>query len=109
MTVTEIIKGLEKELHHADYHDLDYEDNVPVALLNSAYNLIKRQQMEIERLESLVGEIDEKHGKWNDKGNCSACGKNVYDDMNADIWSRYAPPFCPNCGAKMQEGNDLNG
>ena len=52
--------------------------------------------------------IELKHGKWDDKGNCSACGKNIYDDINADIWSRYAPPFCPNCGAKIQEENDLN-
>lgn len=50
--------------------------------------------------------VEEKHGKWDDKGNCSACGKNVYDDMNADIWSRYTPPFCPNCGAKM-DGKEI--
>lgn len=52
----------------------------------------------------LKGDIDSmepKRGKWDDKGNCSACGKNIYDDIDADIWSRYAPPFCPNCGAKM--------
>lgn len=63
---------------------------------------------EIEKWWCRVGYPDEyfvklKHGKWDDEGNCSVCGKNVYDDIDADIWSRYVPPFCPNCGAKMDE------
>lgn len=58
MTDKEIIKGLEKELYHADYHDLDYEDNVPVSLLKNAYTLIIRQQAEIEELNT---EIDKQY------------------------------------------------
>ena len=58
MTVTEIIKGLEEELHHADYHDLDYEDSVPVSLLKNAYTLIINQQAEIEELNA---EIDKQY------------------------------------------------
>jgi hypothetical protein len=46
-------------------------------------------------------------GQWDDNGNCLACGKNVYDDIDADIWSRYAPPRCPNCGAKMKTDNQV--
>lgn len=72
MTDKEIIKGLEKELYHADYHDLDYEDNVPVSLLKNAYTLIIRQQAEIEKLKKkdeeypfkcIVGNNSEIHSK----------------------------------------------
>ena len=45
------------------------------------------------------------HGRWDKCGNCSACGKNFYDGIDADIWSCYEPPFCPNCGAKMNKEN----
>lgn len=42
------------------------------------------------------------YAEWDFHGNCSACHKNVYDNIDADIWSRYAPPRCPNCGAYMR-------
>jgi NAD-dependent SIR2 family protein deacetylase len=48
-----------------------------------------------------VDAVEVVHGRWNEYGNCSACGKNIYDDIDADMWSRYAPPYCPNCGARM--------
>lgn len=43
-----------------------------------------------------------RHGYWMEKphGACSICGKNVYD-IDADFWVSYTPPYCPNCGAKM--------
>ena len=56
MTYKEIIKGLEEELHHADYHDLDYADAVSVSLLKNAYTLINRQQAEIEELNEFANE-----------------------------------------------------
>ena len=72
MTDKEIIKGLEKELYHADYHDLDYEDNVPVSLLKNAYTLIIRQQAEIEELNT---EIDKQYEQAvaDIKGNLARC------------------------------------
>ena len=45
-----------------------------------------------------------RHGEWEEFGKCSVCGVNVYDDINATIWSCYKPPYCPNCGAKMDGG-----
>lgn len=42
------------------------------------------------------------YAEWDDRGNCSSCHKNVYDGIDADIWSRYTPPRCPNCGAHMR-------
>lgn len=41
------------------------------------------------------------HGRWDHNGNCTACNTNMYNDIDADFWSSYEPPYCPNCGAKM--------
>ena len=48
-----------------------------------------------------VDAVEVVHGRWDGNGNCSACGKNIYKDIDADMWSCYEPPYCPNCGAKM--------
>jgi hypothetical protein len=53
-----------------------------------------------------VDAVEVVHGRWDGNGNCSACGKNIYKDMDADMWSCYEPPYCPNCGADMRERKD---
>ena len=40
-------------------------------------------------------------GKWDGSGNCSACGTNIYKEMDADVWASYTPRRCPTCGALM--------
>lgn len=46
------------------------------------------------------------HGRWED-GNpiCPVCGKDKFRDLDADIWCDWHPPYCPNCGARM-DGDD---
>lgn len=47
-----------------------------------------------------------KHGKWvctNSGHACSECSKNPTDNLDADIWSAFKPPHCPNCGVKMKD------
>lgn len=46
------------------------------------------------------------HGRW-ENGNpiCPICGEDKFKDLDADIWCDWLPPFCPNCGAKMDGGN----
>lgn len=46
------------------------------------------------------------HGLW-ENGNpiCPVCGEDKFKDLDADIWCDWLPPFCPNCGAKMDGGN----
>ena len=47
------------------------------------------------------------HGQW-EPGNpiCPVCGENKFKDLDADIWCDWMPDYCPNCGAKMDGGND---
>lgn len=49
-----------------------------------------------------------RQGKW-EPGNpiCPVCGKDKFNDLDADIWSDWTPAYCPNCGAKMfmENGN----
>ena len=42
------------------------------------------------------------HGQW-ENGNpiCPVCGEDKFKDLDADIWADWEPPYCPNCGAKM--------
>lgn len=46
------------------------------------------------------------HGRW-ELGNpiCPVCGEDKFKDLDADIWCDWLPPFCPNCGAKMDGGD----
>lgn len=58
-----------------------------------------------------VDAMEVKHGEWV-CGICTACGKAWDEDMRAhgDDWGYFdpMPPFCNNCGAKMNGGkNDV--
>lgn len=73
----------------------------PSTLCGYAAEVIEEQAKEIERLRAQIV-----HGRW-ENGNpiCPVCGGNKFKDLDADIWSDWQPPFCPNCGAKMDEKN----
>ena len=51
------------------------------------------------------------HSRWahfgGDEWGCPVCGEDKFKDLDADIWCDWLPPYCPNCGAKM-EGGDNN-
>ena len=46
------------------------------------------------------------HGYWVDHYICSNCGKWSTAGLDADVWTSYEPPFCPNCGARMDGDGD---
>ena len=46
-----------------------------------------------------------RHGRWKCNKPCPVCGGDRFDGLDADIWADWEPPYCPNCGAKM----DLEG
>lgn len=43
-------------------------------------------------------------GEW-EPGNpiCPICGKDKFDELDADIWADWMPNFCPHCGAPMTD------
>ena len=43
------------------------------------------------------------HGKWECQKPCPVCGEDRFKGLDADIWSDWEPPYCPNCGAKMND------
>ena len=48
-------------------------------------------------------EPERKTGKWIDQITCSECGWEMFDDVVCSpnrVWF----PYCPNCGSKMEEG-----
>ena len=70
----------------------------------------------LTRLERAYAEIREMpaadvaevvHGMW-ENGNpiCPVCGGNKFKDLDADIWCDWKPDYCPNCGAKMDGGDN---
>ena len=42
-----------------------------------------------------------RHGRWKCNKPCPVCGGDRFDGLDADIWADWEPPYCPNCGAKM--------
>ena len=48
-----------------------------------------------------------RHGRWIDGDPyCPICKKDKFRGLDADIWADWQPPYCPNCGAKMDGGAD---
>lgn len=46
------------------------------------------------------------HGWWNANEICSLCGEKSTEGLDATIWNYWLPNYCPNCGAKMDGGED---
>lgn len=46
------------------------------------------------------------HGWWNATETCSLCGEKSTEGLDATIWNYWLPNYCPNCGAKMDGGED---
>ena len=47
-----------------------------------------------------------RHGRWECGKPCPVCGGDRFEGLDADIWADWEPPYCPNCGAKMDRGAD---
>ena len=47
-----------------------------------------------------------RHGRWECGKPCPVCGEDRFKGLDADIWADWEPPYCPNCGAKMDGGAD---
>ena len=49
-----------------------------------------------------------RHGRWKCNKPCPVCGGDRFDGLDADIWADWQPPYCPNCGAKMDMRDTVN-
>ena len=47
-----------------------------------------------------------RHGRWECGKPCPVCGEDRFKGLDADIWADWEPPYCPNCGAKMDLVDD---
>ena len=47
-----------------------------------------------------------RHGRWKCGRPCPVCGEDRFKGLDADIWADWEPPYCPNCGAKMDGGGN---
>ena len=47
-----------------------------------------------------------RHGRWECNKPCPVCGGDRFEGLDADIWADWEPPYCPNCGAKMDGGTE---
>ena len=67
---------------------------------------VEAAKMAISALRPITREQVEKvwKGKW-EPGNpiCPICGKDKFDELDADIWADWMPNFCPHCGALMTD------
>lgn len=93
----------EDSIKSAKYHDLPYTHIHPVGVDVQAYEMGWNDALDavIENAPSVDAE-PVRHGRWmhlsNTWGECSVCGeRNKY----LKRWN-----YCPNCGAKMQGGED---
>lgn len=101
MTKEEAIKQIEKLKSYCEYMaDSDESgaylfdlDGQSLDLALSALRPITREQVE-----------NVWKGKW-EPGNpiCPICGKDKFDELDADIWADWMPNFCPHCGAPMTD------
>ena len=46
------------------------------------------------------------HGRWNADETCSLCGEKSTEGLDATKWNYWLPNYCPNCGAKMDGGDE---
>ena len=72
------VYGSDREKYDAWDEIIDALENVPAAATPGGYE------------------------RW-ENGNpiCPVCGEDKFKDLDADIWADWQPPFCPNCGAKI--------
>ena len=76
------------------YHPYGRGKNIPIKEMVSRVNEIPSADVQ-----------PVKHGRWDGYGTCSACGDPwdllmTNDGDDTGYWYEM-PPFCPNCGARM--------
>ena len=74
----------------------------------NAYHLINYATL-ILREAPTIDVAPVRHGRWEKQRgiySCSECGMTCPYDVQADVIEYWACNYCPNCGAKMDGGNN---
>lgn len=96
------------------HYEAKYFDLFDCDILDYGKHWDGHTEKDVTRLLSLTSTEPRKKGKWDFMGwqmfQCSEC-KHVFTQDFLEGWKEYTyeshfPPFCPNCGADMREGEE---
>ena len=79
---------------------IDADALIEEALTEGAYGYVDAKQIADA---PTVDASPVRHGRWKCNKPCPVCGEDRFKGLDADIWADWEPPYCPNCGAKMDE------
>ena len=80
---------------------IDADALIEEALTEGAYGYVDAKQIADA---PTVDASPVRHGRWKCNKPCPVCGEDRFKGLDADIWADWEPPYCPNCGAKMDGG-----
>ena len=86
---------------------IDADALIEEALTEGACGYVDALQIAIA---PTVDAVPVRYGQWECQKPCPVCGEDRFKGLDADIWADWEPPYCPNCGAKMNGGqnNEVN-
>lgn len=79
---------------------IDADALIEEALTEGAYGYVDAKQIADA---PTVDASPVRHGRWKCNKPCPVCGEDRFKGLDADIWADWEPPYCPNCGAKMDK------
>ena len=79
---------------------IDADALIKEAYAEGAYGYVDAKQIADA---PTVDAVPVRHGRWECQKPCPVCGENRFKGLDADIWADWEPPYCPNCGAKMDK------
>ena len=90
------------------YYSIMYWENGEMNIGFSSYKLdyVRRwlnEEFEVKRNVDVVPVVN---GWWDANEICSLCGEKSTEGLDATKWNYWLPNYCPNCGAKMDGGED---
>lgn len=110
-----------KLINYEEYKNklLEVRDSIPLTVPAASYELMREKPYAhgmamrggirmalkcLEQCQNVSDVVPVKRGKWlPGTAECPLCGESKFKDLDADIYLDWQPPFCPNCGAKLDQ------